>query len=383
MHKINFSERVMSAFEKNNCTYDGYKASLLALANREIMFDAEGNKLSDGEANDVIRKVQFDILGIDYKNVTKRDRKRALRDHGRELFDVIEEVIDIAVEKGQRESEFFNNFVENRNLSLGDRNEFWTDEEVTLVVSRVSGDHHDLSLQRLGAGSAYSVATSTYGIATGGDINLFLMGRKSWADYVDAVAKAFVVKVQNEVYAQVMKETHGVPKVFQKTLDFKNAAGKDYTAIKETLDQLINDISTANGNCGVIIMGTNVALKNLTKLTDVTWADEGTKKDVTTTGRLGSYEGTQMVELPQRFDPKETFNGETLSRLVDTNKMLILPNIDDKFVKFVDVGETSIDEVTEKGEANGFMDDMQKYEVKREFGITTRLGRYHGIVTIA
>ena len=100
MHKINFSERVMSAFEKNNCTYDEYKASLLALANREIMFDAEGNKLTDGEANDVARKVQFDILGIDYKNATKRNRKRALRDHGRELFDVIEEVVDIAVEKG-------------------------------------------------------------------------------------------------------------------------------------------------------------------------------------------------------------------------------------------------------------------------------------------
>ena len=28
------------------------------------------------------------------------------------------------------------------------------------------------------------------------------------------------------------------------------------------------------------------------------------------------------------------------------------------------------------------MDDMQKYEVQREFGIGTRLGRYHGFVKI-
>lgn len=100
MHKINFSEHVMSAFEKNNCTYEEYKASLLAVANREIMFDEDGNKLTDREVNDRIRKVQFDILGIDYEHATKRERKRAMRDHSPELFDVLEEVIDIAVDKG-------------------------------------------------------------------------------------------------------------------------------------------------------------------------------------------------------------------------------------------------------------------------------------------
>ena len=63
MHKINFSEHVMSAFEKNNCTYEEYKASLLAVANREIMFDEEGNKLTDREVNDRIRKVQFAVVG--------------------------------------------------------------------------------------------------------------------------------------------------------------------------------------------------------------------------------------------------------------------------------------------------------------------------------
>lgn len=375
MHKINFSEHVMSAFEKNNCTYEEYKASLLAVANREIMFDEDGNKLTDREVNDRIRKVQFDILGIDYEHATKRERKRAMRDHGPELFDVLEEVIDIAVDKGQRESEFFNDFVEPRNLALGDRNEFWTNDEVTLTVSQVSGDHHDMVLQRLGAGKRFSIPTSTYGVAVGGDIDLFLMGRKSWADYIDAVSKAFVVKMQNEVFAQVMENTDAIPAVFKKTMALS-------TATKDQFDQLIEDISTANGNSGVVIMGTKVALKKLTKLADVDWADAGTKKDVTTTGRLGSYETTQLVELPQRFDPNETFNGSELKRLVPQDALLILPTIDDKFVKLVDVGETTIDEVTEKGEANGFMDDMQKYEVQREFGIGTRLGRYHGFVKI-
>ena len=41
----------------------------------------------------------------------------------------------------------------------------------------------------------------------------------------------------------------------------------------------------------------------------------------------------------------------------------------------VDVGETLIDEITERGEANGRIDDLMKYEVQRELGVAARLGK--------
>ena len=41
------------------------------------------------------------------------------------------------------ENEFFNEFVEMKNIAQGDRNEFWADKDVILTVAKVSGDHHD------------------------------------------------------------------------------------------------------------------------------------------------------------------------------------------------------------------------------------------------
>lgn len=144
---------------------------------------------------------------------------------------------------------------------------------------------------------------------------------------------------------------------------------------KETFDQLIEDVSTANGNCPVYIIGTNTALKKLNALADVTWADEDAKKAMTHTGRLGDYEGTSLLEIPQRFAVGFVDLPENQKRLIASNQLLIMPAIDDKFVKLVDEGETEINEVG-VGEKAARMDDTQVYEVQRGFGIVTQIGRY-------
>ena len=55
---------------------------------------------------------------------------------------------------------------------------------------------------------------------------------------------------------------------------------------------------------------------------------------------------------------------------------------DNKLVDMFDVGETLIDEVTDRGTANSNIADIMKYEVQRELGVATRLGRYFGHWTI-
>ena len=57
-------------------------------------------------------------------------------------------------------------------------------------------------MQKLGAGAPFTVPTSTYGIKVGSDIRMFLLGRFSWNDFVQAVARAFVNAVQEELYAE-------------------------------------------------------------------------------------------------------------------------------------------------------------------------------------
>ena len=67
-------------------------------------------------------------------------------------------------------------------------------------------------------------------------------------------------------------------------------------------------------------------------------------------------------------------------KLIKPGKLYIMPNVDNKFVKFTDVGETEIREESEKGDRN---DDFQTYEVQREMGIAVILDKYHGVFNIA
>ena len=48
----------------------------------------------------------------------------------------------------------------------------------------------------------------------------------------------------------------------------------------------------------------------------------------------------------------------------------------------VDVGETLIEEITDRGTTNSNIADIMKYEVQRELGVSTRIGRYFGSWTI-
>lgn len=380
MKILNFTDlsehtrNVFSSMCKNEVTpeenFNGFRSLIFDCAVGNEIYDAEEDRaVTAREADGKIRKVVFSILGIDEKS-SKRDRKRALKKHGNELFEVIEEVIDFKVETGWKESEFFNLFVDERNIARGDRNEFWTDEDVILSVSKIAGDHHDFTLQRLASGESYTVTTSVYGIAVGADIDMYLAGRIDWVKFTDACARAFVVKIQNEMYAQVMNAGTKLPSTtqFTKTMELSEAN-------KDTFDTLLEDVSIANDNVPVYIMGTKSALKKLNKLADVDWITEDQKRQVADMGRLGTYEGVSLIEIPQRFAINDTSK-----KLVDANKLLIMPQIEHKFVKFVDVGETEIIEVNEKGDRN---DDTMKYEVQRTMGVGTQIGRYFGVWTIA
>lgn len=176
------------------------------------------------------------------------------------------------------------------------------------------------------------------------------------------------------MYAEVMNAGEKLP------AQFKGTGALDET-VKDEFDMLIEDVSIANGNCPVIILGTKAALKKITKLADIDWVTDEMKSQVANTGRLGYYEGTLLMEIPQRFKLDANFAVKDADkRIVDSTKLFVLPQVEDKFVKFVDVGETEIYELTEIGDR---MDDTMKYEVQRAMGIGTQFSRYFGMWQIA
>lgn len=364
MKKIFNDKSLNATFAALNYEYEDMK---------QLMVDtALGvQSVSKKEAEEAIRNMMFAVLELEPANLDNQKLfKRAMKNNKNRLFEVIEDVVEEMLVHGWSNDPFFMNYVDTKNLADGDKNEFWTEEEITLAVANVSGDHHEILVQRLGEGTSYSVRTSTYGAAVGTDIRLFLAGRRDWTALVNAIYKAFDKKIKDTVYTEVMNVGAKLPVASM----FNKAIPMDADH-KEEVDLLISDVAAANDNCEVIIMGAAVALKKLGKLTDIEWVSDNMKDALHENGRLGLYEGTALVEIPQRLAKK----GGTLERMIDTNKLFVFPISMDKFVKMVNAGDAEILEITEKGAR---MDDSMKFEYQQSFGIGTQIGKYFGAIEI-
>lgn len=129
---------------------ENIKTLMFDLSEGREIFDAEQDRvIPTKEANEYLAKFCREELGLN-EHSTNREMKRALKSQkGIELMQVIEEVVDYKIKTGWQENEFFNQFVESRNLADGDKNEFWVDQDVILTVARVSGDHHDFNTVRI------------------------------------------------------------------------------------------------------------------------------------------------------------------------------------------------------------------------------------------
>jgi hypothetical protein len=227
-------------------------------------------------------------------------------------------------------------------------------------------------LQRLPEGTTYSVETDLYGAAVGADIDRYLLGHDDWTKLIDAITKAFVVMTQDLIFTEIMNAPAKLP-VQTGFVD----AGALTEATRKKFNKVLQNVSVANDNADVIIMGTMVGLQELENLVKVDWIADSQKESVASMGRLGNYGRYQLVEIPQRFA-----KNDVTKDMYDDNVLWIFASGDSKLVDMVDVGETLIDEITERGEANGRIDDIMKYEVQRELGVATRLGRYFGQWTI-
>lgn len=367
MSRMNFTAHVMNVFKEMETSYDEIK---------NLMFDLYKGELDEGiskkDAEDKLREMSLKIFGLT-KNAKKRERIRAYEEFGRQFFNVIEEVTDWTVSTGLKENEWFNELVNYRNLNDGDENLFKNEhEEVILSVARMGKRHHDTMLQRLPEGETYSVETDLYGAAVGADIDRYLIGQEDWTKLVDAITKAFVVKIQELIFAEILE----APKKLPAQSEFVQTGALNTTNRKK-FNKILQNVSVANDNADVVIMGTMVALQELENLIDVKWVADSQKEDIAKMGRLGNYGRYTLVEIPQRF----ARNDVTKSMYKD-DTLFVFASGDNKLVDMVDVGETHIEEITERGTANSNIADIMKYEVQRELGVSTRIGRYFGSWTI-
>lgn len=383
MKLLTFSEHVNGVFAAMNTNYDAMNNLMQDVALGREIYDAETDRvISKKEANDKIYQFSLKLLGIENVH-DKKQVRRGFRDHGKEWFDIIEDTIDTSIAYGFSDNMWFNELVDQRNIAYGDRQDFYIENDAVLSVAKAGTSHHDHIIQRLPAGQTISVPTALYVVKVGADINKYIVGQVDWTALVDAIAKAYMVKIQTEVYSNVTSAAASLP-----VQTGFVGTGALSSSTKAAFDDIIENVSAANDGAEVIIMGTRSGLAKISAIADVTYNGSliasAQKDNVMNTGNIGIYEGTRLVEIPNRFATRLPITGSGAAlpnKLFDPTKLMIIPVIGDagKFVKFVDEGDTLILEKTERGD---YVSDIMTYEVQRHFGVATVLGRYFGQWTL-
>ena len=136
---MNFAANVQNVFNNDANDFMAFSRLLtdVALGKQEV---------SKEEANKKIVEVFQSVLGIN-ENSRPGDIRKAVRRNQALLFDIIEETVQNLLVTGWGNDPFFQKYVDQRNLALGDKNEFYAEDDSILSVMRVAGNHHDIVLK--------------------------------------------------------------------------------------------------------------------------------------------------------------------------------------------------------------------------------------------
>lgn len=154
---MTFNTTVQNAFENDEDIFVNFNALLFDCANKTV------KDYTEKEANQKIVEKFRAAIGVEPTD-KPQVVKRAIRANRELVYTLIEETIDEMIVAGWMNNPFFMEYVDTRNLALDDENDFYIEDDSILSVSKVSGNHHNMIRQRLGAGRHFSVAGEWYGI---------------------------------------------------------------------------------------------------------------------------------------------------------------------------------------------------------------------------
>ena len=327
--------------------------NIITLAN-----DLAMNKVTDysvEDSNEVLRSAFYDLLGMDEYN--SKISRRAMRKHKLEIFEIIEEVLDVSIDRDLRNQ--FDDWVEYRNLARGDKQSFITPDDQLFKVAIISDGNQNLLRQRVRGGQRVTVPTQNYGVKIYEELDRFLSGDVDWNAMIQNVSLSFALQIRDEVVSAIV--------------DNFPHAGAEKTSVTIGADPTESEILTfaqkikAKTRQDVSIYGTKLALHKI-KPNVTSDAQDGQRN---ATGYYDQIAGIPMYELENSL--KE--NGEF--RLED-DFILILPETRDKMIKVVNEGES----YTEEGRPEGNASMDLEYIMTNRMGIAIMPSSVYGYITL-
>ena len=316
---------------------------------------------TSNQANNTIRQEFVNIFGTDKPTFKHfRDTSKVAM-----AFEVLEETIDILISEGFSNNPFFDQFVEYRDIELGDKNEFYVEDKSVLAISEVSGSHWDLRRQKLNVGESFSVKTRWYGASVYTDFLRMMAGRVDFTTLVAKIQTALKEKMATDIYAQFMGTMEYLPAEFKHTGSFVASE-----AIK-----VIEHVQAANGYAPVVIAGTKQALRKLTgsyTQTNSFLVSDNMKESINRTGILTEWNGYALLEIPQ------VHKVGTFDFAINENRLMFLP-ANCRPIKVVREGQSMINQ-TSGGTEN--MDMSVEYTYLTNYGIATVFNTYFGMYEV-
>ena len=289
------------------------------------------------ERDEAIRKEFFNVLGLT-EGYSKRAFRNAWRDNKNKVYAITEEIAIQLLNNGDLEKDsFFNNFVEVRNLALGDSIEFIVESENEIEFAEFSGSHMNLRRQRIENYGAFVPEMKEYGIKVYTYWEQVAAGRISFDVLVQKIALAMNKKLAEIAQATFADALKNLPTEFK-----VNAGGSINEA---AVLEMLAHVEAANG-VKPRLVGTEAALRKLTGVTDIAKYSSNMKDAVNENGLLSVWNGYVLMPIKQghKLGTFEfTMDNEVIYALCGDEKPVKLALEGDVIVKEVSDGLTNAD----------------------------------------
>ena len=302
---------------------------------------------AEGNPTDVIvnkiKEANNGSTTIDYKAI--RDGKCP------ELFAVIEELIDVALDVATLEDSPLKDMIETKNGEWGDKPEFLVPDNSLLTVDVVANGTQGIRRQRLIGGQKVPLTPVNKAVKIYEELILILSGRIDWVEFVNRVAKSF----EREFYASVAKQFNNLS-----TARFTVTASGSPS--ESGLLNLIEKVEGATGKTAYVL-GTRTALRNF----PMSQIGETVKDDYYDVGFSQSFNGTPCIRLKNYLDAAGNF-------VLSDTRVYVLAG-DDKIIKHYIEGEP----IVIARDAADNADLTQEYTVIRREGIAVVVSATMGV----
>ena len=289
------------------------------------------------EKNDALRDA-FKELIPDGKNRYKSFRKNQI-----EIFELIEETVDIIMPK--KVDEAYGGFVEYQGLAQGQKPKFKVKKGkrgLLNIITKV-GLGGVLERTRLDVGYL-TMNIEAYGGAVYVEFERFLDGVVDFTDMTNAIIDGIIEKINIQIQTTLIAE-------------YSDLA----TTMKVTANAFIaTDMTTLIQNC--TSYGDKVVIFCTPTFAGTIMESEGfisdkDKDDLRDFGRVGKFRGADIIVLPNAFTDETN-----ATKVLNDEYAFIIPTNEEKIVKCCFEGETIMKE-TENS------DDSLEFKVYRKFGL--------------